>query len=162
MMHKMKKLVTKRNSIFVLIIILAIGFVYYFAQYRKLSKDPNALAKEKTAQVIKKISELAVVPNDPNAVLASVSDITKLKGQTFFENAQNGDEIVIFPTAMRAVLYRPSIDKIINIGPLASSPSSTTDGIANQTPSTSAPQPKITTKPTPTVQSADKHTAHRP
>ena len=152
-MQKMKKMVSRRNGIFVLIVILAIGFVYYFAQYQKLSKDPNALAKEKTAQVIKKISELAVVPTDPNAVLASVSDITKLKGQTFFDNAQNGDQIVIFPSAMRAVLYRPSVDKIINIGPLASSPTSSTDGLANtQTAGTTSPTKttaKVTAQPKP-------------
>ncbi|MES2408937.1 MAG: hypothetical protein V4509_01380, partial [Patescibacteria group bacterium] len=101
-MQKIKKLVTKKNLLILLFIALALGLVYYFLQYKKLTKDPNAVAKEKTAEVIKQISELAVVPNDPNAVLATVSDITKLKDQSFFNDAQNGDDVVIFPAAMRA------------------------------------------------------------
>lgn len=143
--QKIKKLVTKKNLLIALFVVLAVGFGYYFMQYRKLVKDPKAEAKAKTEQVIKKISLLAVIPNDPNAVLANVTDITKLKGQPFFNDAQNGDEIVIFPGAMRAVLYRPSINKIINIGPLSSSP----NDVAGTTPSaaTTPATTKTTTAP---------------
>ena len=147
-MQKVKKIVTKKNILVVLFLILAVGFIYYFVQYRKLSKTPAEVAKEKTATVIKQISELAVVPNDPNAVLANVSDVTKLKGQTFFDNAQNGDEIVIFPSAMRAILYRPSINKIINIGPLSSNPTGTGTASAPTTATTVATDAaKTPTKP---------------
>ena len=134
-MNLFKKIFTKRNSIVILFVVLLIACIYFFVQYRKLSRTPDVIAKEKTAEVIKKISELAIVPNDPGAVLATVTDITKLKDQHFFANAQNGDQIVIFPSVMKAVLYRPSINRIVDIGPLSSSPS--TDTTTSQTTNTS-------------------------
>ena len=119
-----KVLFSKGFIFFIVLVALAVGFVYYYIQYRKLSKTPDVVAKEKTSEVIKEISKLAIVPNDPNAVLATVTDITKLKSEKFFTNALNGDYIVLFPSVMKAVLYRPSINKIVEIGPLSSGQSS--------------------------------------
>ena len=152
--QKIKNKLTKKNIFRILLIVLIIGFAYYFMQYRKLTKDPKTLAKEKTAQAIKAVSALAIIPNDPNTVLANVTDITKLKGQVFFNDAQNGDEIIIFPSAMRAVLYRPSVNKIINIGPLSSNSdtASTTQTPVNTTTTATkkAIPAKTTTTKTPT------------
>ncbi len=147
-LKKIRKLFTKRNSIIVLFVVLAIGFGYYFIQYKKLTKDPNAEAKAKTEAAVKAIGALAIIPNDPNTVLANVTDVTKLKGQSFFNDAQNGDEILIFPAAMRAVLYRPSVNKIVNIGPLASTPPSSTDTAGAQVDTTKIPSTKTTTTTT--------------
>lgn len=145
-MQKIKKLFTKKNLLTLLFIVLSTGLIYFFVQYKKLSKSPAEVAKEKTTAVIKQISALAVVPSDPNAVLANVTDVTKLKDQAFFADAQNGDEIVIFPSAMRAVLYRPSINKIINIGPLSSSPAASGDVQSSKTDSKTTTPEKTTTK----------------
>ncbi len=116
----LRKIFTRKSILYLLLLILAIGFLYYYSQYRKLSSTPDAIAKDKTVEIIKKISQLAIVPDDPNAVLASVTDVSKLKNEKFFANAQNGDYIVLFPSAMKAILYRPSINKIVEIGPLSS------------------------------------------
>lgn len=138
---RMKNMMTKRNLLIVLFVILAIGFAYYFIQYRKLSKSPAEMAREKTEHVVKKVSQHVVVPNDPNTTLATVTDITKLKGQVFFADAKNGDQVILFPSKMIAILYRPSIDKIINIGPLSSSP----DGATTPAPAPTKPAATTTT-----------------
>ena len=123
------------KKIYLLIILVLVALCsYLFLQYRSVSKDPNLASKEKTAKIISEISNLVVIPNDPNAVLATVTDFTKLRDQHFFINAQNGDYIAIFPSVMKAVLYRPSLNKIVDIGPLQSTPdtASTTNTISKK------------------------------
>ena len=68
------------------------------------------------------------VPADETPTLASVTDKTKLKDQPFFKDAENGDQILIFPQAKKAIIYRESTNKLINVGPIAI----TTDTAAKQ------------------------------
>jgi hypothetical protein len=50
--------------------------------------------------------------------VATVSDASKLQSQQFFAKAQNGDKVLIFTNAKRAVLYRPSTNKVIEYAPV--------------------------------------------
>jgi hypothetical protein len=50
--------------------------------------------------------------------VATVSDITKLKDQAFFNNAKNGDKVLIFKNTKKAIIYRPSTNQIIEIAPI--------------------------------------------
>jgi hypothetical protein len=60
-----------------------------------------------------------VVPDEESPIIATVSDKDQLQGQPFFENAENGDQVVIFPSSMRAVLYRPSTRQVVDVAPLS-------------------------------------------
>ncbi len=60
---------------------------------------------------------LIMPPGTP--VLATVQDAEVLKGeQSFFAHAENGDQLLIFSESRQAVLYSPSRDIIVNIGPI--------------------------------------------
>ena len=48
--------------------------------------------------------------------IVTVENKDKLKGEPFFANAENGDIALMFVKAMRAILYRPSENKIIEVG----------------------------------------------
>ena len=50
--------------------------------------------------------------------VATVSDVSKLKNQAFFANAKNGDKVLIYQNAKKAILYRPSSNKIVEFGPI--------------------------------------------
>jgi hypothetical protein len=47
--------------------------------------------------------------------LATVTDASKLNSQRFFKDAQNGDEVLIYALASKAILYRPKINKIVEV-----------------------------------------------
>jgi hypothetical protein len=59
------------------------------------------------------------VPKDETPTLATVTDKTKLKDQPFFKDAENGDQILIFPQAKKAIIYREKENRLINVGPIA-------------------------------------------
>lgn len=112
-----------RRNIFILVpfLILLAALSYYYYQYEHLLKqNSGAAAQVQVQQAIAAIEKLMYIPNDSNAQLATITDISKLSGQPFFQYAQNGDELVIFPNAQEAVIYRASDNKIINVGPFSS------------------------------------------
>jgi|688.fasta_scaffold00232_92 hypothetical protein len=61
-----------------------------------------------------KISKLMLLPNE-KPVFATVTDKTKLQDQEFFKKAENGDEVLMFPENKKVILYRPSINRIIDV-----------------------------------------------
>jgi hypothetical protein len=100
------------------ILVLSLALGYYYYQYNNLAKDNSAEeAKAQIAASVADIERLMYIPDVSGAQLAIITDITKLKGQKFFEHAQNGDHLVLFPAAGKAVLYRPTTERIIEVGP---------------------------------------------
>jgi hypothetical protein len=71
------------------------------------------------------VSKLIVLPASEQPTIATVADLSKLQGQPFFANAQVGDKVLIYSQAGKAILYRPSENKIIELAPLDVSASAT-------------------------------------
>lgn len=95
--------------------------IYFFNKYQKAQKslqNPTAYAKEEAKQIKEKVGKLIELPQDEEPTMATVTDADKLREQPFFANAQNGDRVLIFTQAKKAVLYRPSSNKIIEVAPV--------------------------------------------
>lgn len=106
---------------------------YFYSQVRLLKNNPQAVAQQETAALVAKISKLIVLPTEEMPTVATVSDAEALKDQTFFANAQNGDKVLIYAQARKAILYSVTLNKIIDVAPLnigtnntATSPASNT------------------------------------
>lgn len=99
------------NAVAVVLIVIAIAIIYFL--FRTVFRPQNEL---KT--VLKAAGKLIVLPQNEQPTLATVSDKTKLLNQPFFADAQNGDKVLIYTNAKKAILYRPSINKIIEVGPV--------------------------------------------
>lgn len=109
--------------------VLALIPSYYFytkyQQAQKLLKNPQQASIDQTKSVVAMVGKLIALPTDETPSLATVQDKTKLKDQPFFKNAQNGDQLFVYVKAMKAILYRPSTNKIIDVAPLSPQPSAT-------------------------------------
>jgi hypothetical protein len=81
------------------------------ALLRQKQSAPAASLSEQ-AKTIQKVSQLIELPNEQPSI-ATVVDASKLKGQEFFANAENGDKVLIYAKAKVSILYRPSSNKII-------------------------------------------------
>ena len=147
----MKKFLAK-NGIFIIfgiavVVILGFGAWKYqemSMQLRELKTNPSKLqqfAQDDQQTVVTDVGKLMVLPTGEVPTVAQVSDATKLKSQPFFANAQNGDRVLIYTKAGKAILYRPSINKIIDVAPVNLgtnvTPTSTSPGVTPDVPSSS-------------------------
>lgn len=67
--------------------------------------------------IVKAVANLIQMPSDAPS-LATVTDLAPLKDQEFFADAAIGDVLLLFPQSRRAMLYRPSENKLIQVAPL--------------------------------------------
>lgn len=99
----------------VLIVSTAIGYLIMKQSQRDLNN---------VSVVQSRVARHMVLPKDKVPALATVTDKRKLTTK-FLQQAENGDKLLIYDTEQKVIIYRPSIDKIIDVGPvtLASSKS---------------------------------------
>jgi len=150
------KVFSKKNILILVVILLLVvagGTTYYFYNQNKkaqeLLKEPGKAAQKEIDDLVKKVGKIFMLPSDETPTVATVSDEEKLSGEAFFAKAKNGDKILIYTTAKKAILYRPSINKVIEVAPVT----------AEKTVSPTV-KPKTKTKNiTPTVAPTVKKTA---
>jgi hypothetical protein len=70
---------------------------------------------EEVSGLTAKVGELMDLPNNEEPMVATVSDVTKLANQPFFAKALNGDKVLAYTKNKKAILYRPSTNKIIEV-----------------------------------------------
>jgi len=121
-MLKLKKIFTPKTLIGTLLALIFLGVIatgnYYYQSYENLLKNPDIITKQEVTWLVARVSKLMVLPTDEEPSTATVLDKDKLKGQAFFNNSENGDKVLIYAKAKKAILYRPSNDKIIEVMPI--------------------------------------------
>src|SRR6266566_1921689 len=63
-----------------------------------------------------------LLPTDETPALATITDPSKLRNNQFLRQGQKGDKVLIFAKWKQAVIYRPSADRVIDIGPVDVAP----------------------------------------
>lgn len=114
---------TKKHLLLpIALIILGISVViavFSFIKYQEAVKGERANSQvnqsDEIARFVKEVGEFVDLPKDETPTLATVSDVSKLSSQPFFKNAQNGDIVLVYDKAKKAILYRPSAKKVIDI-----------------------------------------------
>lgn len=117
----MKKSITMGVVVGVVVLALVGTSYYFFNQYKKtqlLLNNPTMAAKEEVKKITDAVSKLMVLPTKEEPIVVTVLDKKKLKDQDFFKNAENGDKVIVYSVSKQAILYRPSINKIIQVAPL--------------------------------------------
>lgn len=113
---------SKVIAIVALVVALAsIGFAtYQYNETQKLKTTEGAkqVADDEAKALKAKVAKLMQLPSEKPTV-ATIKDITKLKDQPFFNGAKNGDKVLIFTEARKAVIYREDSNIVINSGPIA-------------------------------------------
>lgn len=99
-------------------------FLYLFISNIKLKNEIQQTKQNQTQKqtenqmLLKQVSELIVLPQGEEPVIATVTDLEKLKGQEFFKKALQGDKVLIYQVSKKAILFRPAVNKIIEVAPI--------------------------------------------
>ena len=67
--------------------------------------------------VVAKVDALYQLPTDEAPALLTVTDTTKISSN-LAKKVQNGDKLLIYQKNQQAIIYRPSVDKIIGVIPV--------------------------------------------
>ncbi len=134
--HSAKK--SRRNlilPIFLLLLLAGAAGVayYYYTQYQHsqlLLKDPSAASKIEIQSVTASLKKLMDLPTDEEPTIATIMDKEKLKDQPFFAKAENGDKVIIYTKAGKAILFRVSANRIIDVAPINLGQSAATINVA--------------------------------
>ncbi len=130
----------------VIVIIALVPSVYFYHQYQQAQlrlTNPAIFAQQEVKGLVADVGKLMTLPTDETPTIATVQDKNKLKGQAFFAHAENGDKVLIYTNAKEAILYRPSLGKIIAVAPVNIGPATanTATASASQTATTPTPTP---------------------
>ncbi len=119
-MEKSKQSLTPftRNIIIGMMILLVISYGALFYFYKKSNNNSQTTTTNDLTVTIAKVGKLMVLPTDETPTMATVSDPEKLKDQDFFAHAKTGDKVLIYSLARKAILYSPTLNKIIEVAPV--------------------------------------------
>jgi hypothetical protein len=86
--------------------------MYEWSQYQ-LSQNPAVIYAKKLKSITDIVGQQITLPKGEQPVVATVSDVTKLPKEAFFQNAQDGDKILMYKKHKEAILYRPTTGQVI-------------------------------------------------
>jgi hypothetical protein len=104
-----------------IVLVAAVGIaIYFYLQYQNTQDQLNKTTQSnEQAALIAEVGKLIVLPNGEQPTIATISDVNRLKGQSFFNHARNGDKVLIYTKAQEAILYDPLANKIVEVGPIS-------------------------------------------
>ena len=113
------------KSLIIVLAILAVAgiivSVYFYLQYQhsqQLLKNPTLAGQIESSDLVNRVGMLMELPRNEQPTIATVSDYKQLKDQPFFTNAVNGDKVLIYTKAKKAILYDPKMNKIVEVAPV--------------------------------------------
>lgn len=80
-------------------------------------QNRSQVPRDEVKTVQTKVARHYLLPGDEVPALATVTDKAKLK-TSFFRRAENNDKILIYQKNKIAIIYRPSSDRIVGVGPV--------------------------------------------
>ena len=104
-----------------LTLLAAVGTaIYFYMQYQRAQTElTKTTQSNEQAALIAEVGKLIVLPTNEQPTIATVSDVNRLKNQSFFTHARDGDKVLIYTKAQEAILYDPLANKIVEVGPIS-------------------------------------------
>lgn len=127
--------------VFIAFLLLSASAFYYYNQYTMLKSNPSALSESQTKELMTDVGKLMSLPSDETPQVATVVNPNLVQEHTPFTQTQTGDIILIYKGIKRAILYRPSQHRIIDVAAVI---------IGTASPTT-MPQPSAIINTTPTL-----------
>lgn len=113
----------KIKSLFKIICWLLLGIIigalglFFYNYYLVVKSNKSEVINQ--SDLILKISKLVILPTGEEPAVATINDAPSLiKEQVFYKNAINGDIVLVYQKAAKAIVYSPSRNIIVNVGPV--------------------------------------------
>lgn len=114
---------TKIRVILALAVLFVGSMAFAFSYYKEASdlrENPQKVAQKEINEIVAQVGRHMLLPENETPTAATVADPEVLKkDQPFFKNAKTGDHVLIYANALKAILYNPESDKIVEVAPLS-------------------------------------------
>jgi len=139
--------------IFLGIVAWFVSDYYAMTKEIRILKDPAEqarLAEEESRKIIAQIAQVMILPTDEAPTLLTIKDAATLASQEpFYSGTVNGDVVVVYEKAAKAIVWSPSRYKIVNVGPVYREDEAQSTGGANSSSNTSSSTAKASSKASP-------------
>ncbi len=137
-----------RGPIVLVLFLALLAGSFALGRYSVYRAHPELAGQDQAAAVLAKVGQLMQLPQGENPSMARVTDAAQVRqAQPFLSEAQNDDILIIYQRAGTAILYRPSTNKLIAVGPVTAQQAQKAAASAEAAPSDeSAPHATTTTK----------------
>lgn len=116
----------KRTIILTFVALLSLALLFggfsIFSNYQQsqlLSENPILASESEIKELKEKVGKLIELPQE-EPIITTVVDKSKIAHQAFIGKSETGDKILTLNIAKKAILYRPSTNKIIEVASLSS------------------------------------------
>ena len=120
--------IVRRFFVWFLLILVALWSYGFYELGRTVvyGENPGLSGAQQAADTLKKVGALIELPANETPNMAVINDAASVKkSQPFLANAEDGDILIVYQSAQTALLYRPSADKLIAVGPITSQAAAT-------------------------------------
>jgi hypothetical protein len=102
----------------VIVILAGTAFAYYKTSHETF-QAPAQLSDAEVGDIVSAVGRHILLPADEKPLIATVADIDLLlEKEPFYKGAKNGDILLLYPNAGKAILYNQEGDIIVNVGPI--------------------------------------------
>jgi hypothetical protein len=103
----------------VLLLIVVLVGAFFGGRESVYRAHPELSAADQASAILEKVGTLILLPANEAPTMATINDAeVAKKAQPFLANVVNGDVLIIYAQAQMAIVYRPSTDKLIAVGPV--------------------------------------------
>ena len=105
-------------------IIIGVGGLWVVNHFTGQAPSNQSAVSAQTNQaqiqsLIDQVGKLVILPTGEQPVIATINDAASLiKQQAFYTGAVNGDVVLVYQKAAKAIVYSPSRKLIVNVGPV--------------------------------------------
>jgi hypothetical protein len=104
----------------ILIFLVMLFFVYYYYHKYTLLRSVVSETSPRTESnpalsVIALVDKHMLLPGGEQPIIAKVTNLKQLAPFSFFKNAMEGDDVLVYCAAELSILYSPVRDKIIEV-----------------------------------------------
>ncbi len=140
---KSKKIIT----LLIIIIIAVLGYAIFKKFNPTILTPEGQLSDKEIKSLINKVSKLINVPEETPVIATIIKAEELIAEQKFYVGSKDGDYLIVFPTAQKALIYREKEDKLINVGPIIiDQPATTTQTVVTEDKATSTVKATSTSK----------------
>ena len=98
------------------LLVIVSGFLWF--EYNQAQNKLADNSQQYYQQQTKNLGKLIILPTNETPTIVTVKDATKVRNQSFYASAKNGDITFVYAKNKRAILYRPDRNIIVNVAPV--------------------------------------------